>query len=236
MDKFKIIKNNKQIIKKEKNIMEKEILEKLENEKRELVHFESDKIEAFFTFKCEYEKEYFYINFHLELLGETLIFDYEGSSFTEEMNFIATEINNEILNAIKFMHKDKILALSMYYIANVEKYKERKEETYLINRLNDFKKINNISKIEIMDEAEIDFFEIEEIDDISLYISGEDGKKLGEFLKKEKLIYNFLKKDKNKFEIKFKKTQNYLKDINRKMVFARELSILGYNAWTDYPE
>lgn len=235
---FKLVKTSKEekVNKspKKKYIITERMIKHLENENLKLrsIHSETKYAKVVFEY---IKQENIKIEFEFELIEETIIFEFNGEKLTDKWRIFASKLYEEIIESLRFVHKDKEWSLSRYYIGFVEEYEKRKSEEFLNSITEEIKKIDKRSQIEAMSEENRFFFDLEDIHHLSFYITGEDGLKLIDLLKEMKLV-TYQKLEENLFEIELIGKDKGIDRINRKIVFARELAKMGYNTWVDYDE
>lgn len=212
-------------------LVEKKWLLHLESEECKLTRFNSGKDHAQFVFT--YQGIDFV--FQLDFVVDTLILDFEGAGLSEFHRIQASKLLERIIESLRFRHKDKYWSLSHYYIDNLKRYEERKNPSYPVQYHNEWKRIIKLAKMEIMDDSDRLFMEVEDIHDLELKIVGEDGKVLCAYLKENGFI-DYHTTYENECIIEFLDPTDELDNINRKIVFAREVAYFGYNIWVDYPE
>lgn len=234
--KFELIENeNLKKGKKESFLIKKQLLEHIENEKTKLIYFQSTERYSKFTFEYKEENAIWKIPFEIEYVIDTLIVDFEGKDLPDPIRMVASKLLKEIISSIRFMHKDKYWSLSYYFLDDIKHYKKRLTKEFLIELEGEWKKIKRLAELEAMDDDDYLFFKTEDVHDLSLWVAGEDGRLLCEYLEELKLI-TFQQSGLNRYEIQLTGKKEDIKIVNEKIVFAREIAKYGYNIWTDYVE
>lgn len=216
-------------------IVTKEVIKNIETTTLTLKTFHATETFASFDFTYFADGEQWNIGFELELIVDTLIVDIVGEGMVEAIRIKASEVLEKIVECLRFKYKDKHWSLSHYYIADIEAYEERSRVDYPERYRNEWKTIVNQSRLETMDEMDEFLFQVEDIHDLELKIIGNDGIVLCEYLQKMKHI-TYQQNEGTECVIHLLKNHlnNPLKNINQKIVFAREVAAYGYNIWVDY--
>lgn len=223
--------NSKKKVAKKLALLEKKWLLHLENDDYALVYFDSGKDHAAFTFTyADYD-----LDFALDLIVDTIILDFDGAGLPENIRIKASELIGRIIESLRFQYKHKYWSFSHYYLDNIKRYEERKNLDYPAQFHDEWKRIANLAKMESMDDADRLFMQVEDIHDLELNIVGDDGKVLCDYLQAMKLI-RYRMVHENQWILEFLEPLDELGNINRKIVFAREVAYFGYNIWVDYPE
>lgn len=222
-------------IPKKRLVVERKDIEHIATEKLRLKEFKNEKNYATFTFGYFVDSKEWDIVFELEIIVDTLVVEFIGEEIPESVRIKASKILEDVVQALRFKHKDKYWVFSHYYIGDVEEYEQRKKNEFPRYYESEIEKIFNLSKIESMSDDNHLFFELEEIEGLSLFIVGEDGKVLCEYLEEKGFIY-YEEVKKNRYIIEFVEDKIVDEEelINRKIVFAREIAQYGYNIWVDY--
>jgi len=235
-NKFKVI-ENKQVKNDRRKpfLINRKMLEHIENEKLVMTYFEANQEYSRFTFEYNDGIAVWKIPFEIEYVVDMLIVDFNGKELSDETRFVASGVLKDVLCSLRFAHKDKYWSLSHYFIDDMEHYRKRLEKDFVIKLENEWKKIRRNAEIETMDNDDYMFFRSEQINDLNLWITGEDGLVFCEFMKEIGLI-KYKKEGKTQCMIELVGDKKGLKKVNEKIIFARDVAKYGYNIWTDYVE
>jgi len=215
-------------------LIQKHFLTHIEDENVTLTSFDANEEYAEFVFTYQQEEQTWDIFYTIEFLIDTLIVDFDGSGLPDSIRLKASELFEQIIKSIRFLHKDKFWSLSHYYIDDVKEYQKRLEDDYPLSLQEEWKKMKNMAAFEPMDQDDYLFFKVEDIHDLSLRIAGEDGKKLCEALKKLGII-EYAKVAENEYEMQIDE-KDALESIKIKLIYQREIAKYGYSVFTDYYE
>jgi hypothetical protein len=218
----------------ENTLVKESFLKHIETEHIQLASFDSNEEYAEFVFCYTENEKKWNILFTIEFVIDTLIVDFEGSELPDSVRLKASKIFEQVIQSIRFLHKDKFWSLSHYYIDDEKEYKKRLERSYPKALKEEWLKMKNMATIEPMDSDDYLFFKVEDIHDLSLRIAGDDGKLLCEVLK-ELGIIEYAKVALNEYEMQIDE-KNELESIKKKMIYEREIAKYGYNIFTDYYE
>lgn len=235
MTKFEIISNKQvQAPTEQQFVVTESFLKHIENDQCKLRFGNADENYANFSFEYEENGNFWNIPFEMEVVYETIAIEFEGGHLPESIRMVASKLLEEVIYATRFLHKDKYWSLSNFYIKDVATYKQRVQAAFLEQMDAVWSKIAQMAKVEKMDIEDYYFFEAEGIDDVSLWMTGEDAHMLLNYLEEKNIIRAFRKRNENLYEVELFIQKDPIQTINAKLIFERELSELGYNIWTDY--
>jgi len=237
MDKkeFTLIKTSQKdrvAVSKKEPLLKKEMIQHLEKDGLIIKKFKATPHYATFTLHDDKNVE---IVFEIEYVIDTLIVDFNGFKLSDDYRLKASKLLLKVVNAIRFLHKDKFIMFGNHFIPDEEEYRIRTKKEYASSMHDDWIRINNLSKLESMDEDHHLYFEIEDVHDLCLAIAGEDGKLLCEELKNLH-IATYESLSESEYEIELTGVSNEKEALKRKIIFAREIAKYGYNVWVDYVE
>jgi hypothetical protein len=236
MKQFEVIKNNnpEKVVSRPFLVLESS-LQHITNENLIQTHFKSTKSEARIVYVLKHDSKEYQLKFDFELIEETILLDFNGYAYNDEIRFIASEILEKMIEALRFAHKDKEWSISHYYIFDKEAYQIRIEPNYARSLANEWKKMRNKAEMEAKDPNNYFHLSSEDIHDLSLRAVGYDGYLLCETLKELNII-DYQKIDVNEYEMTILGNVDELERLKMKIAFVRELAKYGYNVFADYYE
>lgn len=215
------------------DLVSKSQLKHIESECIKLMEVESSPVYATFAFLYHDGNKEWKIPFELEIILDTLIAEFDGEELADSVRIKASYLMEQVIEALRFQHKDKFWSIGHYYIPNVEEYHLRNNVAYPIKNEKEWNRILNLTKVEAIDEMDLLFYEAENVHDLMLMIVGQDGKVLCEYLQNKGFIKYKAYTD-NGYEIELMNSENGMDLLNRKTIFAREIAKFGYNIWVDF--
>lgn len=229
----------KKITRQKKYVIDEDKIKHLENDTLKFDFSEKDEDYACITF--EYTKENKEkIKFEIELVlykeANSLLIEMVRGTESDETRLIASKVMGEILQAIRFLHKEKLFHLSKYHIVDEEEYRNRLTPTFLNTLEKDIEKIYHQTKRQPIDPDLEFLMTVDGLNHLFLIVVGEDGKKLCELLEKLELA-SYREVVPNHYEIIF---EEYVDDelllMNWKYHFEKQLFGYGYNVFVDYED
>lgn len=218
-----------------KDLVSESKLKHIENQSVQLIELESSPVFATFVFRFFDGKEEWDIPFELEIILDTLIAEFNGEDLPDRIRLKASNLMEQVVDSLRFQHRDKYWSIGHYYIPSVKEYHLRNDINYPIQFQNEWKRIFNLTKVGDMDEMDMLFYEAEDVHDLMLLIVGEDGKILCDYLEAQGYI-TYKEVAENGYEIELKGASSGVDVLNQKTIFAREVARYGYNIWVDFME
>jgi hypothetical protein len=219
-------------------LLEREMIQHIEQEDLRLVTFKSGKKEAVLGYELILSKDETYkITFDIEEIEETLVVEFNGGELPENIRLLGSELLERIVKSIRFKHKEKEWSLSRYYVWDSEAYSERVNPEYPEKRKEEWVKLFKKIERDTIQDYEILLLELEEVHDISLRIAGLDGYYLVEYLQKIGVL-SYEKIHENEYDLQLKKPKHFSErdGWEMKILLSKELMKYGYNVWVDYEE
>lgn len=153
----------------------------------------------------------------------------------DERRLMASDIMEQIIEGVRFLHRDKFWTLSKYHVLDKKEYAERCEETFLEEKKDEILHELKRAKHDPIDEDLQFLTMVEGIHQLHLLIVGVDGKLLSEKFEQWGIG---TKRDwgNNTYEIVIAETGDDLGDMNWKYSIEKVLYAYGYNVFLDYEE
>lgn len=232
---LRVDKNKKKIKKEKENLVKMEDIGHIATETLVIKSLVSDPNMAEIQFVWSDGRKEWEINFLLEIILDTLVVEFDGNNYHDDIRIKASQILEKLVESLRFRHRDKYWSLSHYYISDVANYEARKKKEYPQSKGDFWKKISTLFHFERMEDVDYLLFSLENNHELLLRISGEDGKILCDHLS-DIGIAHYNKLAENEYEIVLIGDEVGHEAIHKKIVFAREAITLGYNIWVDYDD
>lgn len=169
----------------------------------------------------------------IERALDSVYIHFNGRKLEEYQRVITSDVIWEIIEFSRFKHKNMAWILGDYCIDGEEYYQIRLDVEKIKSFSEEWEELFEEMIDQVNDERLNYFMEEQEIDEMYLYITGDDGVILCKMLE-ELGILTFAKIDVNLYEIKFMDNFDHEETMKLKMVFSNYLRSNGYNCFTDY--